>query len=204
MQSQVLKKLSTERQDNEIRSWLRDEFNRRVSGNPAYSLRAFALYLKVDQSHLSKVLAGKLRFSDKTVESIIAKLGFPKHQIESLSSEKIKNYVKIHEEEFSFLSDWLPFAIIELAKTRDFDSSPAKMAKLFNVHIEEVRAALSRLERFGYIQIDGEDFEILRPTTSWSTLPHTTEARKNYQRKIGQKSLEALEISITACAIMAL
>ena len=55
--------------------YLCDELDRRIERNPQYSLRAFARFLDIDASFLSKVLARKQVLSLKKVEAIVEKLG---------------------------------------------------------------------------------------------------------------------------------
>lgn len=47
-----------------FKSYLKDELQKRCRRNSSYSLRAFAKYLKVDDSFLSQVLRGRQLVSD--------------------------------------------------------------------------------------------------------------------------------------------
>ena len=60
--------------------YLCEELDRRIEGNSQYSLRAFARFLDIDASFLSKVLARKQVLSLKKVEAIVEKLGLSEEQ----------------------------------------------------------------------------------------------------------------------------
>ena len=59
---------------HDLGALLKQELSSRQAKNPQYSLRAFARFLNVDPSYLSKVLHGSRCFSDKTCQEILAKL----------------------------------------------------------------------------------------------------------------------------------
>ena len=55
-------------------SHLKRELDKRISKNPKYSLRAFADWLDIDASFLSKVLSRQKVLSIKTADTIITKI----------------------------------------------------------------------------------------------------------------------------------
>ena len=54
----------------EFRKFLQNEFLERIQRNPYYSLRAYAKFLTLNDSTLSKILNGKLKISDKRFEDL--------------------------------------------------------------------------------------------------------------------------------------
>lgn len=65
--------MGTESND-ELRSFLQEELNRRMETNPRYSMRAFANSLDVDSSLLSKILNSKRAISFSMTEHLIGRL----------------------------------------------------------------------------------------------------------------------------------
>jgi plasmid maintenance system antidote protein VapI len=54
--------------------YLQNELDRRIQDNPCYSLRAFAKWIEIDPSLLSKILARKQALSIKKADHITKKL----------------------------------------------------------------------------------------------------------------------------------
>lgn len=179
-----------------IRTALQKEFIARCKRNPSYSLRAFAQFLEIDQSFLSKLLNGQRRITESLASSIGPKLGLRPTQIEKLfanGSAKMPGFISLSEEEFETIGDWKTFAIIELAKTINFNPDPKNIAKRLGVHVEEVRASIDRLKNLGYIQIHESGWKLLAPNTTWTNTTTTTEARRRYQKSILEKGLLAID-----------
>jgi hypothetical protein len=65
----------------DLRALLREEFDRRRSRNPRYSLRAFARQLGTHHSTLSRLLVGGRRLTSERVRSLGARLGLGTRQI---------------------------------------------------------------------------------------------------------------------------
>src|SRR4051812_24878235 len=101
----------------DFRIILRNEFVVRFQHNPSYSLRAFARFLEVDQSHLTKILNGVYSPSMKFMQKVGRKLGISPAQISKTAKT---NFTPLPDDEFKIISEWFHFAILELAKTKDF------------------------------------------------------------------------------------
>jgi transcriptional regulator with XRE-family HTH domain len=56
---------------------LKDQFQKRKSKRPRFSLRSFARFLSVDPTFLSKILSGKLLLSVDTAAKIAQRLELP-------------------------------------------------------------------------------------------------------------------------------
>lgn len=173
---------------------LRDSFLEKQKRNASYSLRSFSQFLKVDQSFLSKVLKGQKRFSLDMIETLAIRVGLAPDEARKLVAEGVNSgFNLIEDEKFRLIADWSHFAILELVKIRSTQADPKLIAKRLGLHIEEVRTALARLERFGFIAIEDKKIKLLSPNNDWSNVKHTSEAKKNLQRQFLQKSLEALD-----------
>lgn len=182
----------------QIRVALQKEFISRCKRNSAYSLRAYAKYLEIDQSFLSKLLKGQRSVTKDLAEAIGPKIGFKPSQLKSLfaaGTQAMPGFLTLSDDEFELLSEWHHFAIIELAKTKDFEFDIAKIAKRLGIHSEEVRDAIARLQRLGFVHVQAEQkkIKLLSPHTSWSNTRKTSIARKKFQRELIEKGLEAID-----------
>jgi transcriptional regulator with XRE-family HTH domain len=179
-----------------IRVAIQTEFLDRCRKNPAYSLRAFAKYLEIDQSHLSKILRGHRPVTKEIAVNVGPKLGLRTSQLKKLFSSgaaTIPGFLTRSEDEFEVLSEWHHFAILELVKTDGFDPNPQKIAHRLGLHVEEARSALDRLERLNLIRITGGKIKILSRDNTWSNLKKTSSARKKLQRSLLEKSISAID-----------
>lgn len=179
-----------------VRVALQREFLDRCKRNSSYSLRAYANYLEIDQSFLSKLLKGQRRITSELAENIGSKIGLqPKQLAEIFSSGTagMPGFLTLSEDEFELLSDWRHFAILELCKTKNFVADEQFVATRLNIHIEEVRAAVQRLERAGFLKITDKKWKVLVSDTTWSNTKKTSHARRMYQRSLIEKGLDAID-----------
>jgi hypothetical protein len=180
----------------QFRVAIQKEFIDRCRKNPAYSLRAFAKYLEIDQSFLSKLLRGQRSITKELSEAVGPKLGLKPAQVQALfatGTSSIPGFLSLTDDEFELLSEWHHFAILELIKTNDFDPNPHKIAQRIGVHVEEVRSALERLQRLNFIQISESGIKLLAPSNTWSNSKKTSIARKRFQKSLIEKSLSAID-----------
>jgi uncharacterized protein (TIGR02147 family) len=180
----------------QVRMVIQQEFIERSRKNPAYSLRAFAKYLEIDQSYLSKLLKGQRPITKNLVESIVPKLGIKQRNIEMLFTKKkvqMADFALLTDDQFELLSEWQHFAIVELAKTKGFVFNSTKIAQRLGLHVEEVRSSIARLERLGLIEIQGEKVKVLLPTTTWSNTKRTSIARQKFQKAALNMAADAVE-----------
>ena len=111
-----------------IQSLLVRELTERKDKNPLFSLRAFARQLKISPAQLSLLINGKKKLSAKLAEQLIDRLNLDtsealdlidgsSHLKQKLRSPKTELQV-LSEEEFNLISDWVHFAILELASLK--------------------------------------------------------------------------------------
>lgn len=180
----------------QIRVAIQREFIERSRKNPAYSLRAFAKYLEIDQSFLSKLLKGQRAITLDLAQTIAPKLGLKSKEVNELflnGTASLPGHLSLSDDEFELLAEWHHFAIIELSKTDEFEADPNLIAKRLGLHVEEVREAIARLERLGFIKVGEDGFKVLTPNTTWTNNQKTTAARKKFQRSLLEKSLDAID-----------
>ena len=147
---------------NAFLAYLTAELDRRRRGNPAYSIRAFALVLGIDSSTLAKVLngvrpitprmgsriLGRLRLDKKTKRELLQSL-----HPEFLGGESFEGDVHtLSDGELSLLDGWESFAILSLFETRDFRSHPTWIAHRLGIEPERARYWLDNLKSAGLIR----------------------------------------------------
>jgi len=69
-------------EEQDFRSFLQDELEKRCKKNPRFSLRAFARTLEVEPSALSKILHGKRALTPKMLMRMANQLGLQERDIE--------------------------------------------------------------------------------------------------------------------------
>lgn len=179
-----------------VRLAVQREFINRCRKNPSYSLRAFAKYLEIDQSFLSKILKGKRSITVRLAESIVPRLGLKQAQFNSLvqnSTVRKREFMKLSEDEFELLSEWHHFAILELLKIKNCSYEPKSMALRLGIHVEGVRDALERLHRLKFIRVHKDKIKLLSSNNTWANNERTSIARKKLQKALIEKSIVALE-----------
>jgi uncharacterized protein (TIGR02147 family) len=156
-------------QETDIRIILQAELVRRCKENPRYSLRAFAGYLRIESSALSKILNGKrsvspsmfkkltglLNIEPKTVARLSAQIVETRGRTTSKAPKKVAvDYQKIAQDHYLIFSDWYYFAILELLAIEDFEPSASWVARSLDLTVAETKAAIERLIRTGFLKID--------------------------------------------------
>lgn len=187
---------TTQNSLEQIRVAIQREFIERCRKNPAYSLRAFAKYLDINQSFLSKLLKGQRAITKDLAASVGPKLGLKPDQVKALfksGTASLPGFLSLTDDEFELLSEWHHFAIIELSKTEGFEADVHKIASRIGIHVEEVRDAVERLQRLNFIQVKDGKFRVLSPNTTWTNTQKTSEARKKIQKALLEKSLDAID-----------
>lgn len=158
------------------RNWrFRKELNRifeeKKSRNSRFSLRAFAASLEVAPSSLSSILNGSRPLSDKNCKKFGKKLNLSDSQIRDFMGIKIPEhkqlkYNEISEDHLSQISDWYHFAIMELIKTKNFNTSHRWIAKKLGINVYQVDEAVEKMVQLKFIKIndDGTWEDCLGPT----------------------------------------
>lgn len=150
------------------RELLISELIRRKSVNPTYSQRAFARDLKVSTTTLCSVLAGKRHFSPRSVKSVAERLGLSPAQAQSmllqsrgLSTQLLgeASFNVLADDAFSLIADWFHYGILNLAKLSDNHADPQWVAQRLGISILEAKSAIQRLERLGYLRVNGGRLE---------------------------------------------
>ena len=172
-------------------SRLKKEFAKRVQKNPRLSLRAFALSLGIDQSHLSKILAKRVKLSEKMIFHLSSGLGIKPLELDNTSGG---SFEFIEDEKFEFISDWIHFAILELMKTKGFRYDLKWMAKRIGVNENAIKVAVERLIKLGVLkQVKKGHLTFTHKSLEWNNTAKTSYARKMLQKELLKKSIECID-----------
>ena len=118
---------------------LSDEFERRRHSNPRYSLRAFALRLRIDSATLSQIMRGRRSLSARATGALCLRLGLGEPQREMLTCEALR---KGHERR-----------ILRQVDRPGFVAGSRSLARRLRLRVDEVNAALARLVRDGRLRM---------------------------------------------------
>ncbi len=184
----------------EFRSYLQDELIRRCKKNPGYSLRAFARYLELDHSTLSRILNGNRDASPTMMSNISKKLGLTEKDLNGLlrptlkiTRAKSRTYKKIADDDFASISSWYHYAILELTLIDSFSSDPRWIARKLDITPSEAKIAVERLVALGLLTKDKTGK--LRQSASYTNIHSdmSAAAKRSMQREILEKALTALD-----------
>ena len=202
--------------DYEYRNVLKAEFQKRLSKNPQYSLRAYSRDLCVAPQMLSDVLNEKKDLSLDSAAEIIIKLGLnplsTQNFLDSITLKSCKSDVakkmilqrmdernqsvsgakSLNAELFKTISDWYHLAILELIKCDNFKYDHRWMAAHLGVTIYEVKEAISRLKALELIEEDDGKLKITEfHVSALSDIP--AQAFREHARQILNKGVTSLE-----------
>ena len=198
-----------------VHSILKDELKHRQKDNPNYSLRAFSRDLKLSPGYLSDVMKNKKQISvDKAVlVSQALELSWREAQVflqlAQLSNAKTASarrfirqeikktrsfysaFTRMKSSQFSLISDWYYFAIVELTDLKDFSDSPQWVANRLGISQSIATHALALLKKHGYI-IESEDGKWIKKFNSGIKDTPSAELRKFHKQHL-QNAYQAIE-----------
>lgn len=157
--------------------YLQSELARRLSSNPQYSLRSFALQLDINHSTLSQLLRGKRALTPRMIKTLGARLGLRPEEIEAFVARERQAGETVVSREIRFLtmetvallSDGSHRAILEMTSMEGFVPDTRWIARALDLTIDEVNVALSRLTRLGLLEMAAADHWIDRSESSASS-----------------------------------
>lgn len=158
----------------DYRDYLKAEFRKRTSGNPLYSLRAFARDLKLAPSRVSEILAGKQGLSLKKAHEVAGLLKLDSEEaanftdsVEALHSKipakaiaaaqrismrfQQPDVVTIANDSFQTISEWHHLAILQLFELKKFRPFEDEIARLLGLDRAKIDEAVDRLIRLGML-----------------------------------------------------
>jgi uncharacterized protein (TIGR02147 family) len=197
---------------NSFRLLLQAELGRRCTGNPQYSLRAFAKYLGIDHATLSQLLRGKRRLTKRMIVKLGTRLGLPKEALDTygineqnvdLPSEQPANLREIQQmahDTAALISDWYHYAILELTRLEGFQADSRWIARVLAITTDEVNIAVARLARLGMLEMAGRACWIDKSGDTTNSLADF--AQVSIQRlasTVRGLMLNALQASVAPC-----
>ncbi|MCX6123403.1 MAG: DUF4423 domain-containing protein [Proteobacteria bacterium] len=183
----------------DYRTFLRHLLAERQAKNPGYSLRAFARHLHIGSTTLSGVIARKRHMSKKNIETVADSLGLaPNAKIEMLRSAGFlpaaassPPFISINEEDFSLISNWYFFAILNLAKIPTAKNDPTWIAEQLGISQAQAVDALELLLRRGYLaNVTGRLLRTAAPIVTVTDVPSS--ALRSHHTQILEKAHNAL------------
>jgi uncharacterized protein (TIGR02147 family) len=145
---------------SQIQKILHNHFDLLKLKNPSYSIRSFARKLDTTPGTLSLVMLGKRAVSKKFAEKISDKLLLdPQERSEvlgkflqkNLSTVPEEDYIKLSSDQFNVVGEWQHFAILNLIKTKGFNSDPTWIADRLGLSKKKVSECIERMLRLELI-----------------------------------------------------
>ncbi len=133
---------------------LRQRFREKKRRNKSYSLRAFAVYLKVDQSTLSKVFRGEKNFSPLTNKRILSLL------LDDPSTVR-KNNAELDRSSLSSIDIWSEVVILEFVKLRGPSCAVKDLYASLVLPAATVEDSLQRLVQFGVLELRDDSVHLI-------------------------------------------
>lgn len=165
--------------DKKFSDILNEVFDRRVQGNPLYSLRSFARDLSLAPSTLSEILNKKRGISARRAAAIAKRLDFPDWQQELFVDLATRDHAKsprlrelalarlkytalknrrnvLNNLAMSALTSWLDLAILESTYLKDFQPCGKWLANKLNISEDEVSRSIRRLKAAKLLKVNSE------------------------------------------------
>jgi uncharacterized protein (TIGR02147 family) len=196
--------MNNEIQSQTFRHLLQEILIKRCRNNKSYSLRAFSRSLGVSPSALTEMLSGKRKITKKSIEKLGLNLGLSMEEINSHVEESLKtseesigkaSYRQITIDQYSLISDWYHYAIIELIKVKNFEPESSWIAQALNITVSEANIAIERLLRLGLLEMNESGFLVDTSSGFSSNISSdlTSSASRQLQKQILEQAIEALE-----------
>jgi transcriptional regulator with XRE-family HTH domain len=179
-----------------FRDFLASELDRMKTKNKRFSLRSFALFLRVDSSLLSKIMKGKRKPSRRLIESICQIL----HVTPPMQAHFLKetdrparrfpdSSYQVGEELQGEIVWQLPilFETLRVAPTADL----SKLGSL--LQIESMDSVLSKIESLGMMKKGPQGFQTSYQHIQAYSTAVTCENRRSVQKKYLDMATQALE-----------
>lgn len=184
------------------------ELAERKQKNPLFSLRAFARQLKISPALLSLLINGKKKVTAKVAGHLIDRLNLSSSEAlellddafplkEKLKSPKSELQV-LSEEQFNLISDWVHFAILELAELKTNSSNARWIASELGVDLARVLTAVQRLQRLGLLKIaNGRMQKTSRPLTTTTDVPSSAIRRFHKQNlELAKEKIDSIPVEL--------
>lgn len=202
------------RKSLKFRDYLRNELERRMTINSAYSLRAFARDLKMPASRLSEFLSGKskvslnrvyditkhLKLSDSEAQFVndIATIEYGRtEEVKKLALKRVSllraSDVQLTTLDFEEISDWYYFALLETLSKIQHKMTVPELAISIGIKENLCQFAVDRLLRKGLLSV--EDGYLKATHKSLHVVGEPTKSIQKFHRQFIAESVTAFEKS---------
>ncbi len=186
---------------------LNAEFERRKKINPRYSLRAYAKFLSLDVSVLSRILTNKSKVTNKVLLKIAEPLSLTPEEYQIYEKEislhnkrksSVLEFQALHHlqiEEIKIIQEWYHYVIMELTCLSDFEPTAEWISKRLAISETDAQLALERLVKLNLL-IQKENGEIVAkpgPITEFQEqfIPVALRLR---QKQVLERAIEAMDL----------
>jgi uncharacterized protein (TIGR02147 family) len=197
-----------------VNDFLRRELDRRLGGNPRYSMRAFARHLGMSPGELSEVLREKRPISARACQKVARALSLSPAEFKHLlvlatttgaaaaragESVPLRTNLataqahRLDEDRFRLVSDWWCFAILNLLDLEEVRWTPVELSERFGITILQAQSTMERLERLGLVKKTGLDRAVATNEFVEHLTEVSSEAIRRYHRSLLEKAIEALD-----------
>jgi uncharacterized protein (TIGR02147 family) len=199
----------------DYRAFLEQTLRSRKARNASYSLRSFARDIGLSPSRLTEIFQRKDGLSAKKAATVAGKLGLTPHETEEflamVESQSGRSPVTrriaraklaamqgaqattiLRNDCIALLQGWQHFALLELARTPEFRSSPAWIGRRLGLSDDEAKACISRLVRVGLFEKDGRRLRV-SGTRFATTSDIPSSAIRDYHAAILQYAGQAID-----------
>lgn len=145
-----------------LKDFLMPFYEERVREKKHYSRRAFALDLGISSGRLTTILnsdniptskvLGRIRKALKLDENQVRELGAI---VENLRVKRTQERVDVllADKDLSLILDWVPFAILSMMETTQFDMDVTRISRRLGIDEARAENALGQLKEFGLIAV---------------------------------------------------
>ena len=183
-----------------FRQRLQQELAERIKNNPRYSLRAFAKALNASPSSLSAMLNRKRPITEKSVHKLGPAIGLTPQEINQyLHPHRFQTdesqFYQVLNDQFSYISDWYHYGVLELIKVKNFVGSASWISKALRISLNEAKTAIERLQRLNLIKIseNGKWLDLSGGFSSSLKPGFTSSAAREHQKQILRKSIASID-----------
>ncbi|RYZ77393.1 MAG: TIGR02147 family protein [Proteobacteria bacterium] len=158
----------------DFRELLKDEFKNRNATRSQFSMNAFARFIGLTPGHYNDLLKKRRGLSDEKSKTICSKLSLSPHDTDffvtsvraehsrskSVRAEALERLQILRSQTvnimkpdlFALISEWQHFAILELARTKDFKAEPGWISKELGLDVKVAKSSFDRLVALGMLK----------------------------------------------------
>ncbi|MFZ3231154.1 MAG: TIGR02147 family protein [Pseudobdellovibrio sp.] len=180
-------------------AFLKTELKQRQERNANYSLRAFAKFLDIDPSSLSKIMSNRKSVGPTMMKRLASRLGLSSTELSIFCAEHAMEsgflFEPLNLKTFAAMSDWYHQAILELIQVENFQGTPEWISQQLGITLNEAQQAIRDLISMQLISLKEDGGWIDKSSGATSTIQPgvTSLVAKQLQRQFLQKAQSSLE-----------